>query len=66
MHLQACVWWEPVVTPAITTQLSSEAEEHAAADFSSIPADLWLQLMQVWGVDGEGMVEGEDAIPMAV
>lgn len=39
------------MTPAITTQLSSEAEDHAPADFNSVPADLWLQLMQVWGED---------------
>ena len=38
------------MTPAITTQLSSEAEQHSAADFSTAPADLWLQLMQVWKV----------------
>ncbi|GAX78147.1 hypothetical protein CEUSTIGMA_g5589.t1 [Chlamydomonas eustigma] len=43
---QACVWWEPVVTPTITTTLSSEAEGHASADFSSVPSDVWLQLLQ--------------------
>ncbi len=44
---QACVWWEPVVTPAITTSISHEADDHAAADFSSVPSDVWLQLLQV-------------------
>ena len=46
------MWWEPVVTPAITSQLTSEAEDHAPADFNSVPADLWLQLMQVGGMWG--------------
>lgn len=39
-----CLSWEPVITPAITTQPSNEAQGRAPADFCSAPSDLWLKL----------------------